>query len=86
MAGRTEHVFTELGYFQDAQCEAIKAHLQGETYMRFDIRWSSWAGNCTLVVATERPGTTEQELAGMFLHRALSEIWLLTREALGGRG
>lgn len=74
-----EHVFTELGYFQDVECEAIKARLQGATYMHFDIRWSNWAGNCTLVVSTTRPETTEQELTEMFLHRALSELWQMSR-------
>lgn len=74
-----EHVFTELGNFQVSECEAIKERLEGRSFMHFEIRWSNWAGNCTLVVGSHRPETTEQELTEMFLHCALSEIWLLTR-------
>ena len=86
MAYRTEHAFTELGYFSERDCEAIKGRLQGKTFLRFDISWSSWAGNCTLVV---RAGTdahangdkvTEEELVGMFLRAALGEIGAIPRE------
>lgn len=85
MTRRTEHVFTELGNFQVCECEAIKERLQGRSFLRFDVSWSNWAGNCTLIVRSgieahaDGSEVTEQELTEMFLHVALGEIWQLTR-------
>ena len=36
----TEHVFTELGYFTESECAAIKDCLQGYSYMHFNIFWA----------------------------------------------
>lgn len=82
MARRTEHAFEELGYFCKDECEAIKERLQGRTFLHFDISWSNWAGNCTLIVRAgidvHADGTevAEGELVSLFLHAALSEIGL----------
>ena len=90
MAYRTEHAFTELGYFQKRDCEAIKERLQGKTFLKFDIRWSSYAGNCTLVVQSgieahaDGSEVTDEELVGMFLHVALGEIGAIMREVDNG--
>ena len=75
-----EHVFTELGYLRDTDVKAIKERLQGRSYMHFDIRYSSYAGNYTLVVGTSRPDTTEEELAHMFLAVAMTELASLARK------
>ncbi len=69
-----EYWFEELGHFTKSDCEAIKAHLQGKTLYRFNVSWSSSAGNCILCVSTDYEGATEKEVKEMFLHCALSEF------------
>lgn len=85
MRSYTEHVFTELGYLQDRDVEAIKARMQGRSYMHFDIRASNYAGNHTLVVSTTRPDTTEDELTGMFLFGMALTISEMHREIEAGK-
>ena len=85
MKGYTEHAFTELGYLQDRDVEAIKALMQGRSFMHFDIRSSNYAGNHTLVVSTTRPDTTEDELKGMFLFSMALTISEMYREIEAGR-
>lgn len=65
-----EYIFTELGYFTEGECKAIKENLQGKTYMNFDITWSNRAGNCTLIVKTDYDDT-ESEIKNFFLGFAL---------------
>lgn len=79
MANFTEHVFVELGNFQDVEIEAIKRQMEGKSYMHFEVASSNWAGNHTLIVRTHRPDTSEQELTEMFLHCALSALWQMNR-------
>ena len=50
---KKEYTFEELGYFAERECQALKDCLQGFSYMDFDIKWSNYAGNCTLIVATD---------------------------------
>ena len=75
-----EYIFEELGYFTESQCEAIKKCMHGESMMDFDIAWSNFAGNCTLVIKTDYP-ESEQEIKNFFLHCALGKILKLQREA-----
>lgn len=77
-----DYVFTELGYFSARECQAIKDTLEGQTFMRFHIKWSSHAGNCTLIVATDYE-STEDEIKHFFLGRALSAIFELRRNCNG---
>ncbi|MCC8045641.1 MAG: hypothetical protein LIO60_00675 [Oscillospiraceae bacterium] len=76
----TEHIFTELGYFTESECVAIKDCLQGYSYMCFNVSWSRYAANYTLIVRTEYE-TTEDELRDFFLHCALSKLLKLRQEA-----
>lgn len=46
--------------------------------MNFDISWSNWAGNCTLIVATDYEAE-EKEIKDFFLHCALSMIFQIKR-------
>ena len=86
MARIPMHTFTELGYFTENRCEAIRNRLQGKSFLKFDIGWSNYASNCTLIVGagieTHADGSeiTEEELVTMFLHVALNEIFELERE------
>ena len=47
-----EYYLDELGYFCESECQRIKEIMDGKTYMNFLVRWSNYAGNCTLVVKT----------------------------------
>lgn len=71
-----EYTFEELGYFAERDCEAIKECLQGYSFMNFDIAWSNWAGNCTLIVKTDYEAE-EKEIKDFFLHCALGKIFEL---------
>lgn len=68
-----EYVFSELGYFTEKQCHAIKDVMQGETYMHFDIAWSNHAGNCTLIVRSNYE-TNPRKIQELFLHCVLGQI------------
>lgn len=74
-----EYVFEELGYFTESQCKAIKKCLQGESMMDFDITWSSYVGNCTLIVRTDYQVENPQEIKNFFLHCALGKLLDLQR-------
>lgn len=75
---KKEYTFEELGYFAERECKAIKDSLQGYSYMNFDISWSNWAGNCTLIVATDYEAE-EKEIKDFFLHCALGMIFQIKR-------
>lgn len=68
-----EYIFEELGYFTESQCKALKNALQGSTFMNFDIAYSSYAGNCILIVKTDYEAA-EQEVKEFFLHSVLSKL------------
>ena len=69
-----EYAFTELGYFSPETCERIKKAMDGKTFMNFTVRYSNFAGNCTLIVATECTDYDEKDVKSLFLHAALSLI------------
>lgn len=71
-----QYTFTELGYFDERTCKAIKEELDGKTFMNFNVTWSNCAGNCTLIIETDYDDT-EAEIKGMFLHCALNLIFEL---------
>lgn len=74
-----EYPLTELGYFTESQCKAIKDCLQGESIMDFDITWSSFVGNCTLIVRTDYQVEDPQEIKNFFLNCTLGKILDLQR-------
>lgn len=74
-----EYAFTELGYFSERDCEAIREKCEG-TFMNIKVSWSNHAGNCTLIICSDY-GTddmsyeeSEKEVKTMFLHKALSAL------------
>lgn len=75
---KKEYTFTELGFFREEKCKAIKEAMQGKTYMNFEIKWSYYAGNCTLIICTDYEGT-ESEIKNFFLHCALGQIFEIQR-------
>lgn len=70
----TEICLTDLGYFTQSRAEKIKQKLQDKSFYHFKVDYSNFAGNCTLIVRTDRAETNEQELKEMFLHCCLNEI------------
>ena len=75
---KKEYTFTELGFFSERECEAIKEAMQGKTYMNFNVKWSNSAGNCTLIVCTDYEDT-ESRIKNFFLHCALGLIFEIQR-------
>lgn len=63
------------GYFTQKQCESIKSKMQGKTFFNFDISYSNFAGNCTLIVKSDNDEEyTSQDLKEMFIHCCLSQL------------
>ena len=58
----------ELGNLVEQDCKSIKAIMEDETYYKFKVSWSNYAGNCQLIVKTDYPAENEDEFKGMFLH------------------
>lgn len=71
--------FSELGYFTEKQINAIKDELDGVSYMSFNVTYSNYAGNRTLIVSTDYEAD-EEEIKNMFLHCALSAICRLSEK------
>lgn len=72
-----EYALTELGYFTESECKALKQKLDGKTIMNFTISWSSFAGNCTLILKTdyedkENYQDAEEDIKNSFMHYVLS--------------
>ncbi len=68
-----EYTFDELGYFKVSACEKIKEKMQGKTYMNFDVAYSNFSGNCTLIVKTNYDAEP-QEIKNFFLNCALNQF------------
>lgn len=68
-----EYPITELGYFTKTEAEAIKKEMDGKTYMRFQVGYSNFAGNYTLIIKTDYD-ETEEEIKNTFLHCCLSAL------------
>lgn len=68
-----EYVFEELGFFTKSTCEKIKSKMQGKTYMSFEVDYSNFAGNCTLIVRTDYDAAP-QEIKNFFLNCALNQL------------
>lgn len=63
------------GYFTEKQCKAIQKQMQGKTFFNFDIKYSSQAGNCTLIVKSDNTNEyTPDELKKMFIYACISEL------------
>jgi hypothetical protein len=74
-----EYAFTELGYFSERDCKAIKEKCEG-TFMNIKVCWSNCAGNYTLIICSDYGSEdmsyeeSEIEVKRMFLHKALSAL------------
>lgn len=75
-----EKFFEELGYFSEQTCKSLQVVMNGKSFHGFDVGYSSQAGNCTLIVKSERPETTADELGRCFVSMALSELGEIARK------
>lgn len=66
--------FTIEGYFNEDQCKALKAALEGRTYHNYKISYSRSACNCTLIVETDYPHGRLSDIKKSFFWLALSEL------------
>lgn len=69
-----EYALDELGYFTEDQCEKVEALMEGKTFMKFHIKWSNCAGNCTLIACTDYE-ETEAEIKAFFIHALIANFW-----------
>jgi hypothetical protein len=65
----------ELGNIgSEEQAKKLISKLQGQTYMNFIVDYGVYAGNYPVIVSTERPETTEEELKDMVLFYLASQF------------
>ena len=57
----------ELGNLTEQDCKAIKSKMDGKSYYGFNVSWSNCAGNCQLIVKTDHPKATKDDVRKMFL-------------------
>ena len=76
-----EYWLEELGYFPEYVCKALKEEFDGESFYDIRIKYSNYAGNCTLCVESNATSKKESKKAAiMFLHIALDRIFDLKRK------
>lgn len=68
-----EYIFEELGYFCEPDCKKIQEAMNGKTYMNFQVSYSNYASNCTLIVRTDYEDT-EEHIKNFFLHCLITEL------------
>ena len=82
---RIEVCMDQFGYIDPRALEAIKWRFDGATYMDFEIKWSNFCGNYTLIVVadctfeSEYPSKEEYEEArkdvtSMFINVVLNHF------------
>lgn len=64
----------DLGNFVEKDCQSIKKLMDGKSYYKFEVSWSNFAGNCQLIVKTDYPNASEEDVKRMFLHVLTSEV------------
>ena len=63
------------GLFTERQAKSIKEKLSGKTYFNFEIEYSNYAGNYSIIVRSNNTsGHTQEELLGMFYYCCLCEL------------
>lgn len=71
-----EYWLEELGYFNEDVCKALQEEFNGATYFDIKIRYSNFAGNCTLGIESNATNIKQAKKAAMmFLAVALNRIY-----------
>ena len=63
-----EVFFNDLGNLSERDCKAIRDIMDGVSYYKFEVSWSNVNGNCRLIVKTDYPKATDEEVKNMFMH------------------
>lgn len=54
------------GWYTEEVCQRIQDRLNGKSYLEFQITYSNENGNCAIIVSSDQPHTTRQELGELF--------------------
>ena len=68
-----QYIFEELGYFCETDCKKIQQAMNGKTFMNFTVKYSNYAGNCTIIAETDYE-ESEENIKNFFLHCLISNI------------
>ena len=52
--------------------------MNGQTYMNFEVNWSNYAGNCTLMCSTTYEAS-ETEIRNFFLSALISKMAMIIK-------
>lgn len=74
-----EKIFEELGFFTETTCKTLEKVLDGKSFFGFQVKHSSYAGNCTLIVRSELNDYNNEEMGKMFLHCSVEELAHMAR-------
>ena len=69
-----EKIFEELGFFTEQTCKTMQKVMDGTSYLGLQVKYSNYAGNCTLIVRSDNDEATPDDIGTMFLHVALGEL------------
>ena len=75
-----EYSFSEFGYLSAQDCEALAIALNGKSFMNFNVKYSNYAGNCTLIVEADADDYSEEEVKSMFMYVAMTTLAQIVRE------
>ena len=68
-----EIILTDLGYFMEPTAKKIKELMQNRSFMNFQVSYSNYAGNCTLIVRTDYEAR-EEKIKSFFLHCLITAL------------
>lgn len=74
-----EKIFEELGYLSEVACKTLEKVMNGKSFYDFKVKYSNFAGNCTLIVRSENEGVQPDEVGTMFLHCSVEELAHMAR-------
>lgn len=75
-----EKIFEELGFFSEQTCKGLQKVLDGKTFYDLKVKYSNYASNCTLIVRSDHPDATPDEVGKMAVRLALDELSELARK------
>ena len=76
----TEKIFEELGYFSDQTCKGLQKVVDGQTFYDLKVSYSNYASNCTLIVRSDHPDATPEEVGRMMIRVAFDELAEVARK------
>ena len=68
-----ELYFDKLGNFTEQDCKNIKKMMNGSTFYCYNVGWSNWASNCSLIVKANCSAEDKEQAKGMFVYTAIEK-------------